>query len=80
MLQAAADVYAAALDASEPQRQELIALAAEQRNNGAELWVAAAEQLDELFIAADLGHIHLFLPITGDPASVPMEFQDPFDH
>ncbi len=80
MLEAAAAIYAEALESSESQREQLIALAAAQRNNGAELWVAAAEQLDELFIAADLGHIHLFLPITGDSASVPLEFQDPFDH
>jgi len=73
-LDAAVATYAEALAADESARARLVALAAEQRDHAVELWAIGAEQLDELNIAADLGHVHLFLPADGDPASVPQEF------
>jgi len=73
-LDAAVATYAEALEADAPAQARLVALAAEQRDHAVELWAIGAEQLDELNIAADLGHVHLFLPVDGDPASVPQEF------
>lgn len=72
----AAALYLAALSPS-GMTPDMVELAATRRNEAVDLWAAGAEMLDELSVEAGLDHIHLFLPVTGDPDAVPLEFREP---
>lgn len=72
----AAALYLAALSPSGV-APGMVELAATRRNEAVDLWAAGAEMLDGLSVEAGLDHIHLFLPVTGDPDAVPLEFREP---
>jgi hypothetical protein len=59
-LDLAVATYAQALDAPNP--ETLLKTSARQRDLGIVTWSIAATQLDVLNIAADRGHVHVFLP------------------
>ncbi|MDG4763213.1 hypothetical protein O7632_03680 [Solwaraspora sp. WMMD406] len=61
-LDAAVDLYAAALVQPADSRGPLLELAGRQRDIAVATWSTAATQLDVLNIEAGNGHIHIFLP------------------
>ncbi|NHC15707.1 hypothetical protein [Motilibacter deserti] len=68
--------FSAAVDADPPARDELAAMAAEQRDAAARLWSAGAQQLDLVTIDAGLGHQHFYLPASGSEADIPQEMRE----
>ncbi|OCI30496.1 hypothetical protein [Oerskovia enterophila] len=64
----ALDTLELAEGSAEPARAQLLALAADLRLRAADTWSMAATQLDDLSVAADQGHVHVFLPLHPDDA------------
>jgi len=83
------DTVELAVSADDPATaEELEELAGELRTRAVETWSIAATQLDLRSIAADRGHVHIFLPVRPDDAldggldghEVPGEHGDHEDH
>jgi hypothetical protein len=75
-LDAAVDMYAAALDQPAGSRATLFELVGRQRDAAVATWSSAATQLDVINIDAGNGHVHVYLPaapgsgaLTADGAS-----------
>lgn len=66
-LRSAVDVYSAALATNGVERDRLLTLAAQDRDNAVLTWSVAGTQLDVININAGHGHAHVFLP--ADPGA-----------
>jgi len=77
LLGSALSAYGSASRADGDQREELLALSADLRDQAVAAWSVAATQLDVLSIDAGHGHIHLYLPAGPDSGALqPDEAED----